>query len=131
MLKQSVKLLMMLLLTGSTFQLMAQQNGGMNSARMEEMQKKAAELKAKLNLSEPQAAKYDEILTRNREDIRKQIMNLPPDALPSERREIMKKGMDNADLEILEILDSEQQAIYKAEKEKMKQEMAEKKKKKK
>ncbi len=105
---------------------LAQQGG-----RMEEMKKKSDELKAKLNLSEPQAAKYDEILTRNREDARKKMQALPEDALPSERREIMKKALENADAEILEILDTEQQNIYKAEKEKMKTEMVNKKKKKK
>jgi hypothetical protein len=99
--------------------------------RMEEMKKKSDELKAKLNLSEPQAVKYDEIIARNREEAKKKMQALPENAPPNERREIMKKSLENADGEILEILDTEQQTIYKAEKEKMKEAMVQKKKKKK
>jgi exopolysaccharide biosynthesis protein len=95
---------------------------GKDPAKREEMKKKAEELKVKLNLSEPQAKMYDEILKRNREDARKQMMALPEDAPRSQRGEIMKKSLANADMEILEILDTEQQTIYKAEKEKMKEE---------
>lgn len=101
----------------------AQPSGpGMDPTKREEMKKKAEELKVKLNLSEPQAKMYDEILKRNREDARKQMMALPEDAPRSERGDIMKKSLANADLEIMEILDSEQQTLYKAEKEKMKEE---------
>ena len=58
------------------------------------------------------------------------MQELPEDAAPSERREIMEKALKNADVEILEILDTEQQAIYKEEKEKMKEEVKAKRKKK-
>lgn len=109
----------------------AQPPAGMEQGKREEMKKKADELKAKLNLSEPQAAKYDEILKRNREEARTKMMALPEDAPRSERGEIMKKYMEAADSEIFEILDTDQQTIYKAEKEKMKTEMAEKRKEKK
>ena len=95
---------------------------GMDPAKREEMKKKAEELKVKLNLSEPQAKMYDEILKRNRDEARKQMMALPENAPRSQRSEIMKKSLANADMEIMEILDTEQQTIYKAEKEKMKEE---------
>jgi hypothetical protein len=57
-------------------------------------------------------------------------MELPENAEPSERRKIMEQSLKNADMEILEILDTEQQTIYKAEKEKMKDEVKAKRKKK-
>jgi hypothetical protein len=124
--KKTIQLSLLLLLLVSIIPAKAQQG-----ARMEEMKKKSDELKAKLNLSEPQAVKYDEILARNREEARKKIQALPENSAPTERREIMKKSLENADTEILEILDTEQQTIYKAEKEKMKEAIVQKKKKKK
>jgi DNA-binding XRE family transcriptional regulator len=42
----------------------------------------------------------------------------------------MEKDLKNSDIEIMEILDTEQQTIYKAEKEKMKEEVKAKRKKK-
>ncbi|MDZ4668540.1 MAG: hypothetical protein SGJ00_11755 [bacterium] len=103
-----------------------QQNGERNEA----MKKKSEELKGKLNLSEPQAAKYDEILKRNRNEAKTKMMALPENAEPKERRTIMEQSLKNADLEIMEILDTEQQTIYKAEKDKMKEEVKTKRKKK-
>lgn len=94
------------------------------------MKQRADALKVKLNLSEPQAVKYDEILKRNRDEARAKMQELPDDATPSERRVIMEKALKNADIEIMEILDTEQQTIYKEEKEKMKQEVKAKRKKK-
>lgn len=99
-----------------------------NPERREEMKKRTEELKLKLKLSEPQSLKYDEILKRNREEARKKMSTLAPDAPRYERAEIMKNAMEKADQEITEILDSDQQAIYKAEKEKMKAERQEKRK---
>lgn len=124
--KKFIQLGMFLFILAASIPAQAQQG-----ARMDEMKKKADELKAKLNLSEPQAVKYDEILARNREEAKKKMQALPENAAPGERREIMKKSLENADAEILEILDTEQQTIYKAEKEKMKEAMVQKKKKKK
>lgn len=101
---------------------------GMNPTKREEMKKKAEELKVKLNLSEQQGKMYDDILKRNTEQAKKQMMALPEDAPKSDRGNIMKKSLANADIEILEILDSEQQLIYKSEKEMMKEKMVEKRK---
>lgn len=94
------------------------------------MKQRADALKVKLNLSEPQAVKYDEILKRNRDEARAKMQELPDDATPSERRVIMEKALKNADIEIMEILDTEQQTIYKEEKGKMKEEVKAKRKKK-
>jgi hypothetical protein len=102
----------------------------MGPGRNEAMKQRADALKVKLNLTEPQAAKYDEILKRNRDEARAKMQELPDDATPSERRVIMEKALKNADIEIMEILDTEQQTIYKAEKEKMKEEVKAKRKKK-
>ena len=110
--------------------LLAQTGDGKGPGRNEAMKQKAEALKLKLNLTEPQAAKYDEILKRNRDEARAKMQELPEDAAPSERREIMEKALKNADVEILEILDTEQQDIYKEEKEKMKEEVKAKRKKK-
>jgi hypothetical protein len=49
-------------------------------------------------------------------------MELPDDASRMERAEVMRETMKNADKEILEILDSDQQIVYRSEKEKMQQE---------
>jgi hypothetical protein len=61
-------------------------------------------------------------MKRNREEIRKRMMELPDDASRMERAEVMRETMKNADKEILEILDSDQQIVYRSEKEKMQQE---------
>ncbi len=97
----------------------AQGDPNMDPTRREEMKKKNEEFKAKLKLSAPQAAKYEEIVKRNREVAKGKMMALPEDAPRSERGDIMRKAMEDADQEIMEILDSEQQAIFKAEKTKM------------
>ncbi|MDP1725894.1 MAG: hypothetical protein Q8M15_03855 [Bacteroidota bacterium] len=96
--------------------------------KREEMKAKVAEIEAKLNLAPEQAAKIKEIKQRNTDEAKGKIMALPADASREDRMKIMKEAMDNADQEILEILNSEQQAIYKAEKEKLKEEMKEKRK---
>lgn len=90
------------------------------------MKERTDSLKMKLKLTEVQAAKFDEIMKRNREEGRKKMMELPEDANRMERGEIMRETMKNADSEIMEILDSEQQSIYKQEKEKEKEKMKEK-----
>jgi translation initiation factor 2B subunit (eIF-2B alpha/beta/delta family) len=130
--KKSKKLIAMAILIClfSLVQTVKAQEAGpkMDPTKKEEMKKKAEELKVKLNLSEQQGKMYDEILKRNREQAKKQIMALPENAPRSDRGDIMKKSLANADIEILEILDSEQQLIYKTEKEKMKEKMIEKRK---
>jgi hypothetical protein len=123
-------MMFLFVLTFGLHQALAQTGDGRGPGRNEAMKQKAEALKVKLNLTEPQAAKYDEILKRNREEARAKMQELPEDASPSERRVIMEKALKNADVEIFEILDSEQQAIYKAEKEKMKEEVKAKRKKK-
>ncbi len=97
----------------------AQGDPSMDPSRREEMKKKNEALKAKLNLSAPQAAKYDEIIKRSRDLAMGKMMALPEDAPRSERGAIMRQAMEAADQEIMEILDSDQQAIFKAEKAKM------------
>lgn len=99
--------------------------------KREEMKKKVEEIEAKLNLTPEQAAKIKEIKQRNADDAKGKIMALPDDAGRDEKIKIMKEAMANADQEILEILNTEQQLIYKAEKEKAKEEMKEKRKSKK
>jgi hypothetical protein len=103
--------------------LMAQTGQGNGQGNREEMKKRSEELKVKLKLSPEQSAMYDKIISSNREEARTQMMALPEDASRLEKSEIMKKSMEKADGEILEILDGEQQKIYKEEKEKMKAEM--------
>jgi len=86
------------------------------------MKEKSDSLKIKLKLTDVQAAKYDEIMKRNRDQAKAKMMELPEDANRMERAEVMRNAMKNADAEIFEILDSDQQAIYKLEKDKMKSE---------
>lgn len=99
--------------------------------KREELKKKVDEIEAKLNLAPEQAAKIKEIKQRNADDARGKIMALPDDAGREEKMKILKDAMANTDQEILEILNTEQQLIYKAEKEKLKEEMKEKRKSKK
>jgi hypothetical protein len=129
-LKKQLVVLMLFILAIGLQPLLAQTGDGMGPGRNEAMKQRADALKVKLNLTEPQAAKYDEILKRNRDEARAKMQELPDDATPSERRVIMEKALKNADIEIMEILDTEQQTIYKAEKEKMKEEVKAKRKKK-
>lgn len=108
---------------------------GKGKGRQEAMKEKSDSLKMKLKLTDVQSAKYDEIMKRNRDEGRRKMMELPEGASRMERAEVIRETMKNADAEITEILDSEQQAIYKKEKEqekeKMKEKMKERKKKKK
>ncbi len=117
--KNIIRIGLFILCLGLFQNAMAQGDPSMDPSRREEMKKKNEEFKAKLKLSAPQAAKYDEIVKRNREVAKGKMMALPEDAPRSERGDIMRKAMEDADQEIMEILDSEQQAIFKAEKTKM------------
>lgn len=119
---------LLVLFTGLSMTVLAQGKPGKGPEKKAEMEKRRQELKAKLNLTEVQSAKFDEITARHREEAKKKASELPPDATQAQKKEIMKNALESADKEIMELLDSEQQAIYKAEKEKMKQEAKEKKK---
>ncbi|MCG9879371.1 MAG: hypothetical protein MH472_02120 [Bacteroidia bacterium] len=101
----------------------AQGNRGRGNGMQAAMKERTDSLKIKLKLTEVQAAKFDEIMKRNREEGKQKMMELPEDANRMERAEVMKETMQKADAEILEILDSEQQAIYKKEKELEKEKM--------
>jgi hypothetical protein len=100
----------------------AQQKGNRPNAAFGALKEKSDSLKIKLKLTDFQSAKFDEIMKRNREEIRKRMMELPDDASRMERAEVMRETIKNADKEILEILDSDQQIVYRSEKEKMQQE---------
>lgn len=101
------------------------QNHNPGGGMRQEMKQRTEELKAKLKLTPEQTLMFDEIMKRNREEARNQMMALPDDALPMERNAIAKKSIEKADTEIMEILDSEQQAMYKAERDIQKGKMKE------
>ncbi len=84
------------------------------------------EMKAKLGLTPEQDAKIQEISKKNREEFRTRMQAIPKDAQDEARRNLRKEMMNKTDDEILELLTTEQQTIYKAEKEKMKSEMRDK-----
>lgn len=121
----SILSLILVLLIGLN-QSHAQGNRGRGNGMQAAMKEKSDSLKIKLKLTDVQSAKFDEIMKRNREEGRQKMMELPEDASRMERAEIMRETMKKADSEIFEILDTEQQAIYKKEKEQEKEKMKEK-----
>lgn len=98
------------------------QNNENRGGYQQEMKQRSDALKAKLKLSEEQSVLFDDILKKNREDARNQMMALPEGSTPQDRITIMRASMEKSDLQIFEILDSEQQIVFKAEREKTREE---------
>ena len=95
------------------FQVNAQKN---KQEKRQEMKANAQAFKEKLNLTPEQQTKIKEIRKRYRDEIKAKLA-ANPNASKEEKRKMMRQAMESADIEITALLTSEQQAIYKAEKE--------------
>ena len=84
--------------------------------RKQEMKANAQAFKEKLNLTPEQQTKIKEIRKRYRDEVKAKLA-ANPNASKEEKRKMMRQAMESADIEITALLTSEQQAIYKAEKE--------------
>ncbi|MFY8019919.1 MAG: hypothetical protein ACOVP1_01930 [Bacteroidia bacterium] len=95
------------------FQVNAQKN---KQEKRQEMKANAQAFKEKLNLTPEQQTKIKEIRKRYRDEIKAKL-TANPNASKEEKRKLMKQAMESADVEINALLTTEQQNIYKAEKE--------------
>ena len=111
--KNSILMLLALFAIMMSSNLYAQKH---KQERKQEMKANAQAFKEKLNLTPEQQTKIKEIRKRYRDEVKAKLA-ANPNASKEEKRKMMRQAMESADIEITALLTSEQQAIYKAEKE--------------
>jgi hypothetical protein len=113
---------MLLFVTVACLQSISAQDASKNEDRKAKHEQKFKAAAAKLNLTDEQQAKLKEVLQQNKTEM-KAMREANKDKAKPEKRKLMLDQLKKADGQIMAILDSKQQELYKQMKEEKKAEM--------
>lgn len=116
------KSLMLLFVTVACLQSISAQDANKNEDRKAKHEQKFKAAVAKLNLTDEQQAKLKELLQQHKLEM-KALREANKDKTKPEKRKVMLDQLKKADGQIMAILDSKQQELYKQMKEEKKAEM--------